>query len=80
MQFITQRGSPVRDEFPEVPKDYKLICGVSMGYATEHRVNTFNPGRRAPAGSFGFSNETGGFSCDGDAGTGAGAGVGDNSN
>ncbi len=37
-------GSPVRAEFA-IPRDYKLICGVSIGYASEHAVNQFNPGR-----------------------------------
>ena len=39
-------GSPVRDEFPEIPKGYKLLCGVSMGYAKGgSKVNTFKPAR-----------------------------------
>lgn len=39
-------GSPVREEFPEVPAGYKLLCGISMGYAKEgSKINTFNPGR-----------------------------------
>ena len=50
-------GSPVRAEFPEVPVGWKLLCGVSLGYATEEKVNTFNPGRRQPRGSFGFAEE-----------------------
>ena len=37
--------SPIVEEFP-IPKGYKLICGVSMGYASSHVINTFNPGRR----------------------------------
>lgn len=36
---------PVRKEF-DVPDHYKLICGVSIGYASDHPVNDFNPGRR----------------------------------
>lgn len=28
-----------------VPKDYKLICGLAIGYASDHPVNRFNPGR-----------------------------------
>ncbi len=39
-------GGPVRAEF-EIHKDYKLICGVSMGYASSHQVNQFTPGRHA---------------------------------
>jgi nitroreductase len=38
---------PVRAAF-EVPANYKLICGVSMGYPTGHVVNQFNPGRSPP--------------------------------
>lgn len=41
-------GSPVRAEF-EVPEDYKLIAGVSIGYPTGHIVNTYNPGRLSPS-------------------------------
>ncbi len=37
-------GGPVRAEF-DVPKDYKLICGISIGYASSHAVNGFKPGR-----------------------------------
>jgi hypothetical protein len=22
-----------------------LLCGISVGFASEHKVNTFNPGR-----------------------------------
>lgn len=40
-------GGPVREAFA-VPKDYKLICGLSIGYASDHPVNQFNPGRCAP--------------------------------
>ena len=37
-------GGPVRAAF-EVPADYKLICGLSLGYASSEAVNQFNPGR-----------------------------------
>jgi len=37
-------GGPVRAKFA-VPEHYKLICGMSIGYASEHPVNQFNPGR-----------------------------------
>jgi nitroreductase len=37
-------AGPVRAAF-DVPADYKLICGISVGYASDHVVNTFNPGR-----------------------------------
>jgi nitroreductase len=39
-------AGPVKEAFA-VPKQYKLICGISMGYASEHPVNGFNPGRAA---------------------------------
>jgi nitroreductase len=35
---------PVREAF-EVPAQYKLLCGVSIGYAAPTAVNAFNPGR-----------------------------------
>lgn len=38
-------GGPLRAEF-EVPVHYKLVCGVSIGFASTHAVNGFNPGRR----------------------------------
>jgi nitroreductase len=37
-------GSPVRREF-DVPKAYKLICGISIGHPSGHVINQFNPGR-----------------------------------
>lgn len=37
-------ASPVKAAF-DVPGDYKLICGVAIGYASEHAVNRYNPGR-----------------------------------
>ena len=37
-------GGPVRAAF-DVPKDYKLICGLSIGYPSTHPINAFNPGR-----------------------------------
>jgi len=41
-------GSPVRAVFPEVPAGYKLLCGMSMGYAAaDAKINTYNPGRAA---------------------------------
>ena len=35
---------PVRQAFA-VPKDYKLIGGLSIGYASDHPINHYNPGR-----------------------------------
>ena len=40
---------PVRDAFV-VPKHYKLICGISLGYPSNHPINAFNPGRAEPQG------------------------------
>lgn len=37
-------AGPVRDAF-SVPPSYRLICGVSIGYASQHPVNRYNPGR-----------------------------------
>ncbi len=37
-------AGPVRAAF-EIPKPYRLICGVSIGYASDHAVNRYNPGR-----------------------------------
>ena len=39
-------GGPVRAAF-DIPAGYKLICGISIGYATDHAVNQYNPGRQA---------------------------------
>lgn len=40
-------AGPVREAF-DVPKQYRLVCGVSIGYPSEHPINEFNPGRCAP--------------------------------
>ncbi len=37
-------AGPVRAAF-DVPNDYKLICGISIGYPSPRMVNSFNPGR-----------------------------------
>lgn len=37
-------GSPVRAAF-EVPPAYKLLCGLALGWPSEHAVNAYNPGR-----------------------------------
>lgn len=37
-------AGPVRDAF-EIPPQYKLICGVSIGFASAATVNEYNPGR-----------------------------------
>lgn len=41
-------GGPVRSAF-DIPVGYKLICGISIGYASGHAVNQFNPGRQRVA-------------------------------
>lgn len=40
-------AGPVREAF-DVPRHYKLICGVAVGYASTHPVNRYNPGRSDP--------------------------------
>lgn len=37
-------AGPIRAEF-KIPVPYQLICGLSIGYASEAAVNNFNPGR-----------------------------------
>ncbi|MBK8970843.1 MAG: nitroreductase family protein [Hahellaceae bacterium] len=37
--------SPLDKEF-EIPSAYKLICGLSLGYASDAVINQFDPGRR----------------------------------
>lgn len=37
-------AGPIRAEF-NIPRPYQLICGVSIGYASDASVNQFNPGR-----------------------------------
>jgi nitroreductase len=37
-------GSPIRAEF-DIPKEYKLISGLSLGFAAPSVVNQYNPGR-----------------------------------
>jgi nitroreductase len=41
-------AGPVRAAF-EVPDRYALACGVSLGYASGHPVNAYDPGRADPA-------------------------------
>lgn len=39
-------GSPVREEFSDIPEGYKLLCGVSLGYEKQDaKINTFRPER-----------------------------------
>jgi len=37
-------AKPVRDEF-KVPKQYKLLYGIALGYPTDHKVNSFEAER-----------------------------------
>ena len=37
-------AGPVREAF-EVPPDYKLLCGLALGWPSDHVVNAYNPGR-----------------------------------
>ena len=41
-------AGPVRWAFV-VPVDYKLICGLFIGYASDHAINQYNPGRAQAA-------------------------------
>ena len=41
-------AGPVRQAF-DVPERYKLIGGLSIGYASEHAINHYNPGRAKAA-------------------------------
>jgi hypothetical protein len=34
----------VREAF-DVPPDYKLLCGLALGWSSDHVVNAYNPGR-----------------------------------
>jgi len=37
-------AGPVREAF-EVPPNYKLLCGLALGWPSGHVVNAYNPGR-----------------------------------
>jgi nitroreductase len=37
-------AGPVREAF-DVPPAYKLLCGMALGWPSDHVVNAFNPGR-----------------------------------
>jgi nitroreductase len=41
-------AGPVRAAF-QIPPEYRLICGVSIGYPSAQPVNRYDPGRGAPA-------------------------------
>jgi len=39
-------GSPIKKHF-NLETDYKLLCGISLGYPAEHVVNTYQPEKRS---------------------------------
>ena len=40
--FLAFWSKPIRDEF-DVPRGYKLLCGMSLGYAADSHTNEFVP-------------------------------------
>ena len=46
--FLAFWSEPIRQEF-DVPKGYKLLCGMSLGYAEDSVRNTFEPPITVPA-------------------------------
>lgn len=38
-------SGPVKQHF-DIDPDYKMICGLSLGYPTDHKVNQFRPPKR----------------------------------
>ncbi len=40
--FLAFWSKPIREEF-EVPRGYKLLCGMSLGYAADSHINLFFP-------------------------------------
>jgi len=40
--FLAFWSQPIRDEF-KVPDGYKLLCGMSLGYAADSDTNEFVP-------------------------------------
>ena len=40
--FLAFWSKPIRDEF-DVPRGYKLLCGMSLGYAADSKTNDFAP-------------------------------------
>lgn len=41
-------AGPVKKHF-EVPREYKLICGLSLGYPSNHKINDFRPEKCSPS-------------------------------
>ncbi len=37
-------ADPIRKEF-QIPKGYKLLCGIAIGYPSDHKVNSFQAER-----------------------------------
>lgn len=37
-------ADPIRKEF-DIPKGYKLLCGIALGYPSDHKVNSFQAER-----------------------------------
>jgi nitroreductase len=50
-------AGPVKQAF-DVPGDYKLICGLSIGYVSDAQVNAYNPGR-GPTGALRIAQRAG---------------------
>jgi len=46
--FLAFWAKPIRDEF-DIPKGYKLLCGMSLGYASKSERNEFVPPGVSPA-------------------------------
>ena len=38
----------IRSEF-EIPKDYRLLCGLALGYPSDAKINTFAANRLNPS-------------------------------
>jgi nitroreductase len=45
--FLAFWSKPIRDEF-DIPEGYKLLCGMSLGYAAKSERNSFVPPATAP--------------------------------
>ena len=37
-------ADPIRKQF-QIPKGYKLLCGIAIGYPSDHEVNSFQAER-----------------------------------
>jgi nitroreductase len=37
-------ADPIRKEF-NIPRGYKLLCGIAIGYPSDHKVNSFKAER-----------------------------------